>query len=74
MAHYPLPWRRTASQPACTGPCHQGRAQCPCPENCRLPDDDGGPRHPITGARPLVIFILAALAIVGCAAVVVFAR
>ncbi len=22
----------------CSGPCHQGRRACPCPESCALPD------------------------------------
>ena len=32
-------WRRTGhAVPACSGACSQGRQQCPCPDDCQLPD------------------------------------
>jgi hypothetical protein len=35
-------WRRTGQAvPACTAnACDQGRKQCPCPQDCRLPERD----------------------------------
>lgn len=27
------------THPSCTGPCHQGRKPCPCPESCHLKED-----------------------------------
>lgn len=33
----------TPTHPSCTGPCHQGRKPCPCPESCRLKADHTHP-------------------------------
>lgn len=51
---------------------HQGRYPEAAEAATELGADDDRP--PITGARPLVLYLLMALAIVGCAGIVVFVR
>ncbi|KQP02495.1 hypothetical protein [Pseudorhodoferax sp. Leaf265] len=48
---------RAHIEPACTaGACQQGKAQCPCPEACRIPDE---PRLPISTGRTAYMLIAA---------------
>lgn len=54
------PWRRSGSYPACTADaCGQNSSRCPCPNECQIPEED------ITGARPLVLYLIAALSSLG---------
>lgn len=63
----PLNWHRTGSvRPCCTSDaCHQGRRSCPTPAACEVPE----PELPVTGARPLVLYLLTAAVALGSAAI-----
>lgn len=44
---------------ACTGPCNQGRTNCPCPQSCELAESDPWPFRGRDGLVVLVILMFA---------------
>jgi hypothetical protein len=60
----------TMNIPSCSGPCAQGRKDCPTPEACQQPDGIDG-----TGiVRAVVWGLVSWLAVAMCAAIVIGAN
>ena len=49
---------------ACTGPCRQGRAPCPCPDACEVPEGNVTRTAPAITAWFAIVAICTALALV----------
>lgn len=47
---------------ACTGPCQQGRAKCPCPQSCYLADSQPSQRSWVLSDWSIALVLVGTIA------------